>query len=62
MLIIEVKKGNIESALKQFKTKVIKTKMINELQDRKTYQKKSEDKREQLKNAIYKEQKRNLDY
>jgi ribosomal protein S21 len=62
MLIIEVKKGKIESALKQFKTKVIKTKMINELQDRKTYQKKSEDKREQLKNAIYKEQKRNLDY
>jgi ribosomal protein S21 len=62
MLIIEVKKGNIESALKQFKTKVIKTKMINELQDRKTYQKKSEEKREQLKDAIYKEQKRNLDY
>ena len=62
MLIIEVKKGNIESALKQFKTKVIKTKMINELQDRKTYQKKSEEKIEQLKNAIYKEQKRNLDY
>jgi ribosomal protein S21 len=62
MLIIEVKKGNIESALKQFKTKVIKTKMITELQDRKNYQKKSEEKREQLKNAIYKEQKRNLDY
>lgn len=62
MLIIEVKKGNIESALKQFKSKVIKTRMISELQDRKNYQKKSEEKREQLKNAIYREQKRNLDY
>jgi len=52
MLIIEVKKNNIESALKKFKGKVIKTKLINQLQDRKTYKKKSDAKRETLKNAI----------
>ena len=36
MLIIEVKKSNIESALKQFKSKVIKTKLVSQLQERKT--------------------------
>jgi len=39
MLIIEVKKGNIEGALKQFKSKVIKTKLVPQLQERKTYKK-----------------------
>lgn len=58
MLIIEVKKNNIESALKKFKGKVIKTKLINQLQDRKTYKKKSDDKRETLKNAIYLQKKK----
>ena len=57
MLIIEVKKNNIEGALKQFKSKVIKTKLISQLQDRKTYKKKSDVKRQTLKNAIYKQQK-----
>jgi ribosomal protein S21 len=58
MLIIEVKKNNIESALKKFKGKVIKTKLINQLQDRKTYKKKSDAKRETLKNAIYLQKKK----
>lgn len=58
MLIIEVKKNNIESALKKFKSKVIKTKLINQLQDRKTYKKKSDAKRETLKNAIYLQKKK----
>lgn len=58
MLIIEVKKNNIESALKNFKSKVIKTKLINQLQDRKTYKKKSDAKRETLKNAIYLQKKK----
>ena len=40
MLIIEVKKGNIEGALKKFKSKVIKTQLISELQDRKRHKKK----------------------
>ena len=58
MIIIEVKKNNIESALKKFKSKVIKTKLINQLQDRKTYKKKSDAKRESLKNAIYLQKKK----
>ena len=57
MLIIEVKKGNIEGALKQFKSKVIKTKLVLQLQDRKTYKKKSDVNRQIKKNAIYKEKK-----
>ena len=39
MLIIEVNKNNIDSALKKFKSKVIKTKLVSQLQDRKTYKK-----------------------
>ena len=57
MLIIEIKKGNIEGALKQFKSKVIKTKLVSQLQDRKTYKKKSDVKRQIKKNAIYKQKK-----
>ena len=53
MLIIEVKKGNIDGAIKQFKSKVIKTKLVSQLQDRKTYKKKSDVKRQIKKNAIY---------
>jgi ribosomal protein S21 len=58
MLIIEVKKGNIDSALKQFKSKAIKTKLVSQLQDRKTYKKKSDVKRQIKKDAIYKEKKK----
>ena len=57
MLIIEIKKGNIESGLKQFKSKVIKTKLVSQLQDRKTYKKKSDVKRQIKTNAIYKQKK-----
>jgi ribosomal protein S21 len=57
MLIIEVKKGNVEGALKQFKSKVIKTKLISQLQDRKRHKKKSDVLRQIKKNAIYVQQK-----
>jgi ribosomal protein S21 len=57
MLIIEVKKGNVEGALKQFKSKAIKTKLVSQLQDRKTYKKKSDVNRQIKKNAIYKQKK-----
>ena len=60
MLIIEVKKNNIEGAIKRFKSKVIKTKLLLELQDRKNYKKKSDVIRQIIKNVIYK-QKKNLD-
>lgn len=57
MLIIEVKKGNVEGALKQFKSKVIKTKLVSQLQDRKRHKKKSDVNRQIKKNAIYKQKK-----
>ena len=56
MLHIEVK-GNIEKALKTYKSKVIKTKMINELQERKEFTKKSVKRRAVLKKAAYKQKK-----
>ena len=57
MLIIEIKKGNVEGAIKQFKSKAIKTKLVSQLQDRKTYKKKSDVNRQIKKNAIYKQKK-----
>jgi ribosomal protein S21 len=57
MLIIEVNKGNVEGALKKFKSKVIKTKLVSQLQDRKTYKKKYDVNRQIKKNAIYKQKK-----
>jgi ribosomal protein S21 len=57
MLIITVDKGDIEKSLKKFKLKVLKTKIIKELQDRKEYKKKSDTKRQILNNAIYKNSK-----
>jgi small subunit ribosomal protein S21 len=58
MLIIEVNKNNIDSALKKFKSKVIKTKLVSQLQDRKTYKKKSDVKRQIIKDASYKQKKK----
>ena len=54
MLIIPVKNNDLEKSLKNFKSKVLKTKMIVELQNRKNYKKKSDIKRQILNDAIYK--------
>ena len=59
MLIIPIKNNDLEKSLKNFKSKVLKTKMIKELQDRKTYKKKSDIKRQILNDAIYKNSKNN---
>jgi len=53
MLIIEVKKGNIEKALKDLKGKVIKTKQNSVLFQRKEFVKPSVIKREENKKAVY---------
>jgi small subunit ribosomal protein S21 len=53
MLIIEVKNGNIEQALKKYKSKVIKTKQLLKLRDQKEFTKKSVDKRFTIKKAKY---------
>lgn len=53
MLKVEVKKGNIEKALKELKGKVIKTKQNAILFDRKEFTKPSITKREENKRAVY---------
>jgi small subunit ribosomal protein S21 len=54
MLIIEVnEKQPIEKALKKYKRKFDKIKILRELRNRKEFTKKSVNKREKLKKAIY---------
>lgn len=53
MLIVEVKKGNIEKALKDLKGKVIKTKQNSILFGRKEFVKKSVERRAEIKKATY---------
>jgi small subunit ribosomal protein S21 len=53
MIIIEVKKNNIEQALKQYKFKVYKTKQLEILRDRQEFVKKSVKNRKQKIKASY---------
>lgn len=59
MIIIEVKKGNIEQALKQYKFKVYKTKQLEFLRDRQEFEKKSVKNRKQKIKAVYIQKKQN---
>ena len=60
MLIIKLdKKTNIEKALKQLKSKVIRTKQLRALRDRKQFTKPSQKKRLQKQKAIYIQQLKN---
>ncbi len=55
MLIVPVKEGeNIEKALKKFKKKSEKTKVIREYRNRQFYTKPSEERRAEKLKAIYK--------
>jgi small subunit ribosomal protein S21 len=54
MLIVSVKNGNIEWALKEYKRKVQSTKQIEELRDRKNFTKPSVRKRLQKEETIRK--------
>ncbi len=54
MLIVSVKGGNIEWALKEYKKKVQSTKQIEELRDRKNFTKPSVRKRLQREETIRK--------
>ena len=51
MIIINVKGGNIEGALKEYKRKVQNSKQIEQLRDRQTYTKPSVKKRLQMEEA-----------
>jgi small subunit ribosomal protein S21 len=54
MIIIKVdKNSSIEKALKQYKSKVIKTRQSSELVERKEFVKKSVKKRQQIQKAKY---------
>jgi small subunit ribosomal protein S21 len=53
MLIIKVIKKDINRALKQLKSKVIKTRQVKELRDRKEYEKPSETNRNEKNKAKY---------
>ena len=56
MLIVQVtKNGGIERALKELKSKVIKTRQNSHLNDRKEFKKKSVLKRQILNKAIYRQ-------
>ena len=59
MIIIEVKKNNIEQALKQYKFKVYKTKQLEFLRDRQEFEKKSVKNRKQKIKAVYLQKKKN---
>ena len=54
MLVIPVKKGNINRALKQFKRKFRDTQVLKELRERKNYIKKSLKRRREKDEAIRK--------
>jgi small subunit ribosomal protein S21 len=58
MLKVKVDKGNIEKALKKYKSKVIKTRQMREINKRREYRKPSEIRREEVKKAIYVQKKR----
>ena len=57
MLIINIKGGNIEGALKEYKRKVQSTKQIEQLRERQTFIKSSVSKRLQKEEAKRKNQK-----
>ena len=59
MLIVDVNKGNIEKALKQLRSKVIRTKQLRQLRDRKQFTKPSATKRLQKQKAQYVKQRKN---
>ena len=59
MIIIEVTgKDTIERALKKFKRKFDNTKVLRELRNRQSYTKKSVQRRDEVKKAIYLENKK----
>ena len=57
MIIVDATKyGSIEQALKVYKNKVNKTKLINQLRERQNYTKPSVVRRKEVLDAIYKQQ------
>lgn len=60
MIIVDLsKEKSIESALRTYKSKVLKVKQVQKLRERQEFTKPSVIKREQKMNAIYVQQKKN---
>ena len=56
MIIIDTTKyGSIDQALKVYKNKVSKTKLINQLRERQSYTKPSVERRKEVLDAVYKQ-------
>lgn len=55
MLIVKVKRNDIEKALKELKSKVIKTRQSSQLNYRKEFTKKSVERREEINKAKYRQ-------
>lgn len=58
MIKVEVKRGNIERALKEYKGKIIRTRQMREINDRKEYEKPSVRNRKVKQKGEYREKKR----
>ena len=61
MLRVQVKKGNVERALKELKSKFIKTKISKQCRERSEFTKPSDKKRKLKSKAIYVERKKRED-
>lgn len=61
MLIVKVKKKNIEQALKAYSNKVYRTQMLKQVYENKEYTKDSVKNREKMKKAKYVNKKYNQD-
>ena len=55
MLIVKVKKNDIERAIKKLKSKVIKTRQNSHLNERREYTKKSVLRRQEINRAIFRQ-------
>ena len=58
MLKVKVKKGNVERASKEYKSKIIRTRQMREINDRKEYEKPSVKNRRVKKKGEYRQKKR----
>lgn len=58
MLFVKVEKNNLEKALKIYKSKVIKSRQMSELNDRTSFVKKSVERREEIRKAKFVQKKK----
>jgi len=62
MLVVEVKNGNVEKAIRKLRKKVTQTKQLKNLKEKKEYTKKSVKRRNEIQKASYIQKKHGDDY